>query len=106
MPSFIIVGYVWRILRRGLFWCNNRLAVLWFFLNKFFNTWEGGVIIGSTIHAFFALTEVKLDIAEILKSINLEVKVSLFAKILQNSICCVFPSKLTFSGKSDVTNVD
>ena len=30
---------------------------------------------------FFTLTEVKLDIAEILKSINLEVKVLLFAKI-------------------------
>ena len=82
------------------------LKQFYVFLSKFFNTRKGSVVIESTIHAFFTLTEVKLDIAEILKSINLEVKVSLFAKILQNSICCVFPSKLTFSGKSDVTIVD
>ena len=55
---------------------------------------------------FFTLTEVGLDILGILKSTNLDLKVSLFDKILERDICCAFPCKLSFCDVSDVTNVE
>ena len=47
-----------------------------------------------------------LDGQEILKSTNLELKVSLFDKALQIGICCVFPCQLSLCDISDVTNVE
>ena len=67
--------------------------------------WEDSFI-EPTIHSFFTLTEVGLDIEEISESTNLELKVSLFHKTLQRDICCVFPCKLSFCDMSDVTNLE
>ena len=59
----------------------------------------------STIHAFFTLTEMGLDMEKISKSTSLKIKVSLFDKTSEQDICHVFHCKLSFCDMSDATKV-